>query len=111
MNAASKVVFSRTLASADWANSTIASGSLEREMDALKRAATVPSSPTAASASGSRSSTATSSTSTASRLPLPGGQRHAAVRRLWHKVRPRSNSVPATAFGDGIAELDFRRAR
>jgi dihydrofolate reductase len=37
MNAAAKVVFSRTLASADWANSTIASGRLETEIDALKR--------------------------------------------------------------------------
>jgi dihydrofolate reductase len=37
MNAASKVVFSRTLASADWANSTIACGSLETEIDALKQ--------------------------------------------------------------------------
>jgi dihydrofolate reductase len=37
MNAARKVVFSRTLTSADWANSAIASGSLEAEIDALKR--------------------------------------------------------------------------
>jgi dihydrofolate reductase len=37
MNAAPKVVFSRTLTSADWANSTIASGSLDTELEALKR--------------------------------------------------------------------------
>lgn len=37
MNAARKVVFSRTLASADWANSTVASGSLDTEIDALKQ--------------------------------------------------------------------------
>jgi dihydrofolate reductase len=37
MNAARKVVFSRTLTSADWANTTIASGALETELDALKR--------------------------------------------------------------------------
>jgi dihydrofolate reductase len=37
MNAARKVVFSRTLTSADWSNSTIASGSLEAELDALKQ--------------------------------------------------------------------------
>ena len=37
MNAASKVVFSRTLASADWANSTIAGGSLDTELDALRQ--------------------------------------------------------------------------
>ncbi len=37
MNAAPKVVFSRTLASADWANSTVARGSLETELDALKQ--------------------------------------------------------------------------
>jgi dihydrofolate reductase len=36
MNTARKVVFSRTLASADWANSTVASGSLDTEIDALK---------------------------------------------------------------------------
>jgi dihydrofolate reductase len=37
MNAARKVVFSRTLTSADWANTTIASGSLDTELDALKQ--------------------------------------------------------------------------
>jgi dihydrofolate reductase len=37
MNAATKVVFSRTLTSADWANSSIASGSLEEELPALKQ--------------------------------------------------------------------------
>jgi len=37
MNAARKVVFSSTLTSADWANSTIASGDLATELDALKR--------------------------------------------------------------------------
>lgn len=37
MNSARKVVFSRTLTSADWANSTIASGDLDAELDALKR--------------------------------------------------------------------------
>jgi dihydrofolate reductase len=37
MNAGRKVVFSRTLTSADWANSTIASGDLATEMDALRR--------------------------------------------------------------------------
>jgi dihydrofolate reductase len=37
MNAAPKVVFSRTLTSADWANSTIASGSLDTELDALRQ--------------------------------------------------------------------------
>jgi dihydrofolate reductase len=36
MHTARKVVFSRTLASADWANSTVASGSLDTEIDALK---------------------------------------------------------------------------
>jgi dihydrofolate reductase len=37
MNAAAKVVFSQTLASADWANSTIARGDLATEVNALKR--------------------------------------------------------------------------
>jgi dihydrofolate reductase len=37
MNAARKVVFSRTLTDASWANSTIASGDLATELDALKR--------------------------------------------------------------------------
>jgi dihydrofolate reductase len=37
MNAARKVVFSRTLTSTDWANSTVASGDLATEMDALRR--------------------------------------------------------------------------
>jgi dihydrofolate reductase len=37
MNEARKVVFSRTLTSADWANSTVVSGSLDTELDALKR--------------------------------------------------------------------------
>jgi dihydrofolate reductase len=38
MNAARKIVFSRTLTSADWANSTVASGNPDTELDALKRA-------------------------------------------------------------------------
>ena len=37
MNAARKVVFSRTLTSADWANSTVASGDLDTELDTLRR--------------------------------------------------------------------------
>jgi dihydrofolate reductase len=37
MNAARKVVFSSTLTSGDWANSTIASGSLDTELEALKQ--------------------------------------------------------------------------
>ena len=37
MNAARKVVFSRTLTSADWANSTIASGRLDTELAALRQ--------------------------------------------------------------------------
>jgi dihydrofolate reductase len=37
MNAARKVVFSRTLTSADWANSTVATGDLTTELDALRR--------------------------------------------------------------------------
>lgn len=37
MNAGRKVVFSRTLTSADWANTSIASGSPETELDALKQ--------------------------------------------------------------------------
>lgn len=37
MNAARKVVFSRTLTSANWANSTVASGDLDTELDALRR--------------------------------------------------------------------------
>jgi dihydrofolate reductase len=37
MNAAPKVVFSRTLTAADWANTTVASGPLETEIDLLKR--------------------------------------------------------------------------
>jgi dihydrofolate reductase len=37
MNAARKVVFSRTLTSADWANSTVASGDLDTELDPLRR--------------------------------------------------------------------------
>jgi dihydrofolate reductase len=37
LNAARKVVFSHTLTSADWANSTVASGELAAEMDTLRR--------------------------------------------------------------------------
>jgi dihydrofolate reductase len=37
LNAARKIVFSRTLTSTDWANSTVASGDLATEMDALRR--------------------------------------------------------------------------
>jgi dihydrofolate reductase len=37
LNAAEKVVFSRTLKTADWANTTIASGDLGREVDKLRR--------------------------------------------------------------------------
>ena len=39
MNAARKVVFTQTLTSADWANSTIASGNLDTELNALRAAA------------------------------------------------------------------------
>jgi dihydrofolate reductase len=37
LNAARKVVFSRTLKTADWANTTIASGDLGQEVDTLRR--------------------------------------------------------------------------
>jgi dihydrofolate reductase len=37
LNAARKVVFSRTLRTADWANTTIASGDLGQEVDELRR--------------------------------------------------------------------------
>jgi dihydrofolate reductase len=37
LNAAHKVVFSRTLKSADWANTTITSGDLGQEVDRLRR--------------------------------------------------------------------------
>ena len=37
LNAARKVVFSRTLTTADWANTTIARGDLAEEVDALRR--------------------------------------------------------------------------
>jgi dihydrofolate reductase len=37
LNAGRKVVFSRTLKSADWANTTIASGDLGQEVDKLRR--------------------------------------------------------------------------
>ena len=37
LNAAHKVVFSRTLKTADWANTTIASGDLGQEVDKLRR--------------------------------------------------------------------------
>jgi dihydrofolate reductase len=37
LNAARKVVFSRTLTSTDWTNSSVASGDLATEMDALRR--------------------------------------------------------------------------
>ena len=37
LNAARKIVFSRTLTSTDWANSTVDSGDLATEMDALRR--------------------------------------------------------------------------
>jgi dihydrofolate reductase len=37
LNAARKVVFSRTLKTADWANATIASGDLAEEVDKLRR--------------------------------------------------------------------------
>jgi dihydrofolate reductase len=88
MNAARKVVFSRTLRTADWAGTTVAGGDLTEEIGKLtadgdgyivahggrrrlhrrpRRTATATSSPTAASASGARSSAATSSTSTACR--------------------------------------------
>jgi len=36
-DAARKVVFSRTLKTADWANTTIASGDLAEEVDKLRR--------------------------------------------------------------------------
>ena len=37
LNVARKVVFSRTLKTADWANTTIASGDLDQEVDRLRR--------------------------------------------------------------------------
>jgi dihydrofolate reductase len=40
MNAARKVVFSRTLRTAEWANTTIAAGDTTEEIDKLRRGAT-----------------------------------------------------------------------
>ena len=54
MNAARKIVFSRTLTSADWANTAIACGAWTPRSTRSSGAATAPSSPRAASASGSR---------------------------------------------------------
>ena len=55
LNAARKVVFSRTLKAADWANTTIVSGDLAKRSTSSAEAATVTSSSAAASASGVRS--------------------------------------------------------
>ena len=55
LNAGRKVVFSRTLKTADWANTTIAAGDTAEEIDKLRQAATATSWSGAASASGGRS--------------------------------------------------------
>ena len=55
LNAARKVVFSRTLTTADWASTTIASGDLAEKLTSSGGAATATSSSAAASGSGSRS--------------------------------------------------------
>jgi len=55
LNAAPKVVFSRTLRTADWANTTIAVGDLGQEATRSAAQATATSSSTVASASGARS--------------------------------------------------------
>ena len=59
MNAARKVVFSRTLRTAEWTNTTIAAGDTTEEIDKLRRVATVTSWSGAASASGGRSCNST----------------------------------------------------
>jgi hypothetical protein len=43
MNAARKVVFSRTLKTAEWANTTIAAGDSKEEIDKLSKAETATS--------------------------------------------------------------------
>jgi dihydrofolate reductase len=53
LNAARKVVFSRTLTTAEWANTTIAAGDTAEEIDKLRRGSDGQSG--AASASGGRS--------------------------------------------------------
>jgi dihydrofolate reductase len=55
MNAARKVVFSRTLRTAEWANTTIAAGDTTEEIDKLRRGGDATSWSGAASASGGRS--------------------------------------------------------
>ena len=55
LNAARKVVFSRTLKTADWAGTTIATGDLGQRSTSSAGAVTVTSSPTAASACGAPS--------------------------------------------------------
>ncbi|GAA3805492.1 hypothetical protein GCM10022226_26820 [Sphaerisporangium flaviroseum] len=55
LNAARKVVFSRTLKTADWANTTIAAGDTTEEIDSSGWAATATSWSGAASASGGHS--------------------------------------------------------
>jgi len=59
LTAGRKVVFSRTLETADWANTTIASGDTRRRSTSSGRAATVTSSSGAASPSGGRSCSST----------------------------------------------------
>ena len=63
LNAARKVVFSRTLTTADWANTTIAAGDTTEEIDKLGKAAMATSWSWAVSASGGRSCGSTCSTS------------------------------------------------
>jgi dihydrofolate reductase len=55
LNAARKVVFSRTVKTADWANTTIAAGDTAEEIERSGKAATATSWSGAASASGGRS--------------------------------------------------------
>ena len=55
LSAGRKVVFSRTLKTADWANTTIAAGDTAEEIDKLRRGGDGTSWSGAASASGGRS--------------------------------------------------------
>ena len=109
MNAARKVIFSHTITTADWANTSVASGDLGAEIEKLKldgdgyivgpRRHRLP--PLAHPPRPRRRIPGDP-------LPLPGRPGRAALRRP--RTTSQAGTVSATAFG-GTTELVFRRDR
>jgi dihydrofolate reductase len=110
MNAARKVIFSHTLRTADWANTSIASGDLDAEVDKLRRGS--DGYVVAHGGVGFWRSLIRRDLIDEYRVslfPYLAGQ----GTRLFDNLgqSPGLELISATAFGNGITELAFRRVR